>query len=138
METLQAKFDRVTDIVTDLRELSERVDTVVAEAPLVNWDDRLKTYLKELKKEEGKKTTWRTKRGYLNPWVKWLWKHGLRPTSQRIKQYLTENKNLAAGSYDAIGKVIKDFTNYWSETWNEVKLVKALGQKPEKATLTMP
>ena len=94
-------------------------------------------YLEELKLEKVKTTTWRTKKDYLTPWVKWLWKNGLQPTSQRIKQFLTR-KRKHVESYRTMGKVIVDFTNHWSERCNEVKLIKAHGQLPEKDTLTMP
>ena len=136
MELLQTKFGRLTDIVTDIRELSERVDTVTAEAPLINWHKRLEEYLEESKYEQKKDNTWRTKKKILTPWVDWIWRNGNRPTSQKIKQYMTL-KRKRVESYRGMGTAIVNFTNHWAETWNKVELVKALGQLPEKDTLTM-
>ena len=136
-EHIQIKFDRLGNLVSNLRDSFYEADTVLAEPPLINWNDRLKEYLKKFAREKKRTTTVATRRKWLQPWVRWLWKHGLRPTSQRIKQYLAE-KDLKVGSYYNMGTAITEFTNHWSETWNEVKLVRSLGQLPEKDTLTMP
>ena len=58
-----------------------------------------------------------------------------------MRFFLTDRSRkipLTRNSYYAIGRTIRDFCNRWAETWEEVKLVKPLGQKREKPTFAMP
>ena len=121
-----------------MRDAARSLDALDKNAPVPDWNERLREYLWKVEEQDDAATTQKTKMMYLTPWVKWLKERGGRPTTQRLKNFLTTRKTLMRTSYWQIGRVIRDFCNHWAESWEKVELVAPLGQKREKPTLAMP
>ena len=89
------------------------LDVIRDGRPLLDWKARLEEYL--TKKEDQGDTELHVKhlRGYLTPWVDWAKERGVRPSSQRIREYL-EFKEYLRSTYNKVGEHIVDFVNHFA------------------------
>ena len=106
----------------------------------IDWEEKLRDFLGKVERQGDRDATVRTTKFRLEPWVAWLTKHGVQPTTQRIKNYLMEErpKLLKRRSYDATAATIVEFTNQYVETWGRVAAVKGVGFEREKPTFATP
>ena len=58
-----------------------RVNKVGERAPVVDWDEKLRVYLEEIKHQKDAPTTYRNEKRYLTPWVAWIKKNGGRASN---------------------------------------------------------
>ena len=49
--------------------------------PVIDWDERLRVYLEEIKHQNDAPTTYRNRKSCFTPWVKWLKENGGRPSN---------------------------------------------------------
>ena len=59
----------------------KRIEKVEERAPVVNWDEKLRVYLEEIRQQKDAPTTYRNEKAYLTPWVEWIKKNGGRASS---------------------------------------------------------
>ena len=127
------------DAVEMVRNGLKRIDRLQEEAPVADWDEKLRVYLDEVERQGDAATTLKNRTMCLTPWVEWLKLNGGRPSNQRIKNYLKSRKDLARSSFKSMGKVIEDFCNDSVDfEWERVRCPRVHGHRKEKPTLAMP
>ena len=67
-------FEMVQDGVRRVNKVGER-------APVVDWDEKLRVYLEEIKQQKDAATTYRNEKAYLTLWVEWIKKNGGRASN---------------------------------------------------------
>ena len=141
-EIAESKCVKLLHDTEDICMIAKRIDAYRKPDPGISWKKREKSYLSKIKFSGVKDGTWDFKRKVIGKFVTWLIKNGGRPTTQRVKRYLTERpvmkRPLMRGSYDRMRDVIIAFCNEYAENHERIMPIRALGHKKEKDAFAMP
>ena len=99
LATEKAKSQRLMELNSQMRSISNEMEEIQTGRLAVDWKDRLREYLALHRKQKDAQKTVKNVESALRPWVLWLVENGNRPTNQRILAYLTSQVDLSRLSY---------------------------------------